>query len=76
MKEVALLTSSGGEGLATMVDVLTGTQVAVLKHCSALPGSTALIAGDFVVSAQVSEGCLLKCARATMHPSWRRSPLL
>lgn len=53
MREVALLTSSAGDGLATVVDVLTGTQLSSLKHCSSQPGSTALIAGDFVVSAQV-----------------------
>lgn len=53
MREVALLTSAGGDGLATVVDVLTGTQITSLKNCSAQPGSTALIAGDFVVSAQV-----------------------
>lgn len=53
MREVALLTSSAGDGLATVVDVLTGTQVTSLKNCSSLPASTALIGGDFVVSAQV-----------------------
>lgn len=53
MREVALLTSSAVDGLATVVDVLTGTQLASLKNCSTQPGSTALIAGDFVVSAQV-----------------------
>lgn len=53
MREVALLTSAGGDGLATVVDVLTGTQITSLKNCSAQPGSTALIAGDFVASAQV-----------------------
>lgn len=54
--EVALITSSAREeGLATVVvDVLTGTQVTCLKNCAALPGATALIAGDFVVSAQVT----------------------
>ncbi|CAN0167623.1 unnamed protein product [Ectocarpus sp. 12 AP-2014] len=56
MREVALLTSSAGDGLATVVDVLTGTQLSSLKHCSSQPGSTALIAGDFVVSAQVVKG--------------------
>ena len=53
MREIALLTSSAGDGLATVVDVLTGTQLTQLKNCCAQPGSTALIAGDFVVSAQV-----------------------
>lgn len=53
MREVALLTSAGGDGLATVVDALTGTQITSLKNCSAQPGSTALIAGDFIVSAQV-----------------------
>lgn len=53
MREVAVLTSSAGDGLATVVDVLTGTQLTQLKNCCAQPGSTALIAGDFVVSAQV-----------------------
>lgn len=61
MREVALLTSSAGDGLATVVDVLTGTQVTSLKNCSAQPGSTALIAGDFVVSAQVS------CCKRVVH---------
>lgn len=56
MREVALLTSSAGDGLATVVDVLTGTQLASLKNCASQPGSTALIAGDFVVSAQVILG--------------------
>lgn len=53
--EVALVitSSSGDGGLATIVDVLTGTQVACLKNSAASPGATALIAGDFVVSAQV-----------------------
>lgn len=53
MDEVALITSVNGDGLAAVVDVLTGTQVACLKNSAALPGGTALIAGDFVVSAQV-----------------------
>lgn len=53
MRELALITCSGGDGLAVVVDVLTGTQVTTLKKCSALPGSTALIAGDFIASAQV-----------------------
>lgn len=57
-REVALLTTSAESGVATVVDVLTGTQLATLKNCSAQPGSTALIAGDFVVSAQV---CLCMC---------------
>lgn len=52
-REIALISCSSGDGLAVAVDVLTGTQVTTLKNCSALPGSTALIAGDFVASAQV-----------------------
>lgn len=53
MSEVALITSVNGDGLATVVDILTGMNVASLKNSSALPGGTALISGDFVVSAQV-----------------------
>lgn len=56
-----MLTTSAGDGLATVIDVLTGTQLTTLKNCSAQPGSTALIAGDFVVSAQVR--CVCVCVR-------------
>ncbi|CAM9903263.1 unnamed protein product, partial [Ectocarpus fasciculatus] len=68
MREVALLTSSAGDGLATVVDVLTGTQLSSLKHCSAQPGSTALIAGDFVVSAQVKGTAVHFWAWGTEQP--------
>lgn len=57
-----MLTKSAGDGLATVVDVLTGTQLTTLKNCSAQPGSTALIAGDFVVSAQVRRVCVCGAA--------------
>lgn len=56
MTEVALITSSatGEDGLlAVVVDILTGTQMGCLKNCASMPGATALIAGDYVVSAQV-----------------------
>ncbi|CAM9095070.1 unnamed protein product [Ascophyllum nodosum] len=53
MREVALVTSPGGEGIATVLDILTGANFASLKNCLTQPGSTALIAGDYVVSAQV-----------------------
>ncbi|CAB1098158.1 unnamed protein product [Ectocarpus sp. CCAP 1310/34] len=68
MREVALLTSSAGDGLATVVDVLTGTQLSSLKHCSSQPGSTALIAGDFVVSAQVKGTAVHFWAWGTEQP--------
>lgn len=70
MREVALLTTSAGDGLATVVDVLTGTHLTTLKNCSAQPGSTALIAGDFVVSAQVRVVCV--CAfREVKRERWQ-----
>eukprot|EP00903_Cladosiphon_okamuranus_P009951 g9442.t1 len=68
MREVALLTSSAGDGLATVVDVLTGTQLSQLKNCWAQPGSTALIAGDFVVSAQVKGTAVHFWAWGTEQP--------
>ncbi|CAM9295934.1 unnamed protein product, partial [Hapterophycus canaliculatus] len=68
MREVALLTSSVMDGVATVVDVLTGTQLASLKNCSAQPGSTALIAGDFVVSAQVKGTAVHFWAWGTEQP--------
>ncbi|CAM9324369.1 unnamed protein product, partial [Laminaria digitata] len=68
MREVALLTSAGGDGLATVVDVFTGTQITSLKNCSAQPGSTALIAGDFVVSAQVKGTAVHFWAWGTEQP--------
>ncbi|CAM9600506.1 unnamed protein product, partial [Pylaiella littoralis] len=68
MREVALLTTSAGDGLATVVDVLTGTHLTTLKNCSAQPGSTALIAGDFVVSAQVKGTAVHFWAWGTEQP--------
>jgi hypothetical protein len=52
LREVAVVTSPS-DSLVYVVDPRTGTQLASFKSNTSLPGSAALIGGDYLISAQV-----------------------